>query len=277
MNYLLAELNQNTFLIYDCLDSQAINPDNLEEMHHQLVKEGRDDILILMDGEKMGDQYSGKVLLLGLDGEFGEFCGNGSLCCALYLYQKYPDVQHFKLITSHGEVLLNKHGNHYYSVTLPFPKFGLNPKFVTNADDFGKLGDLTYVEMIEPHVVMKGALTDNELSNMGRELNAKKQLFPLGINVSAWCPIDENSIYVKTYERGVQRLTKSCGTGAMSCITTTGKEGVFKVFSPGGQTEITLSKNEVHLKGLPLIDWTKTLNIFPAFMDGKDDNKKVGT
>src|SRR5947207_3346018 len=34
------------------------------------------------------------------------------------------------------------------------------------------------------------------------------------------CQISGDNIYVKTWERGIQRFTKSCGTGVVSCVET---------------------------------------------------------
>ena len=72
---------------------------------------------------------------------------------------------------------------------------------------------------------------------------------------------EKNRITVKTYERGVQRLTLSCGTGS-SCSSTIflrGESGSIHVATPGGDLEITISEEGLELKGPAHIEGSKEL------------------
>jgi diaminopimelate epimerase len=75
-----------------------------------------------------------------------------------------------------------------------------------------------------------------------------KSIFPNGVNVNFVKILDENSIYVKTYERGVG-LTKSCGTGmtASSIVTCLKDEKRYNseinVYNDGGMIKCVVEKS----------------------------------
>jgi diaminopimelate epimerase len=81
-------------------------------------------------------------------------------------------------------------------------------------------------------------------------INDQKELFPLGINVNSRHILDDG-VLVRTFERGVQRLTQACGTGS-SCTSAwhlKGKEGKVKVTTMGGNMEVTVQRDGIVLRG----------------------------
>jgi diaminopimelate epimerase len=250
MKYLQTSACENTFLLFDFMATK-VNSQILLEAHKHLVKEKRDDALLLTEGEfKEGALYL-KMLVLGRDGNLGEFCGNGSRTVAAYLYEYYSPIQHYFIKTKQGEHELKKYNHHEYSITLPAARFEINDKFIKSPQ---KLGDFQYVEMIEPHLVIEKKLQDEELFLMGRSLNELKELFPHGINVNAWHHVDDQTIFVKTYERGVQNLTRSCGTGSMSCAAIS-KKKYLNVKTPGGKLKIILEPKSIELVGPAILNY----------------------
>ncbi|MBS0626347.1 MAG: diaminopimelate epimerase [Verrucomicrobia bacterium] len=245
MEYQLAEACQNTFILFDCLEKQKIDEEFLQEAQKLLKKENRDDALILIGAQSDQNSLSAQMLVLGWDGTLAEFCGNGSRCAAAYLFQHYPGYENY-FLNSHR---LERHGEKVYSIQLPSPSFELNPRFVSEEPLFG----LQYVETLEPHLVYFGKMGDEELLALGQEINRRKDLFPLGINVNACEVLGSRELYVKTYERGVQRLTRSCGTGSMACAAAFQSKGSVHVLTPGGKLEIDLREDGIALKGEALV------------------------
>lgn len=248
MKYYLAEACKNTFILFDYLNSPIEDANFFFKARQCLEKENRDDALILTNSIIEDGSFHARMMVLGLDGNFGEFCGNGSRACAAYLFEKYPHAQTFYLDTYLGSHPLQKHSGDSYSIKLPTANFKVNPKFVTDENFIEHYG-LNYVEMIEPHLIIEKDLNDDQLFSLGRELNSQKNIFPLGINVNAWHILDNGTLHVKTYERGVQRLTQSCGTGSISCASYYKKYGTVSVVTPGGPLKITLNQNFVELQG----------------------------
>ena len=161
----------------------------------------------------------------------------------------------FYLVTKFGEHKLTNYKDDIYSTQLPFPNLKVNDiKFISKPELFKNDGffnyiniegkKFTYLEPIEPHLVINEDLNDDKLLDLGKKINAKKDIFPLGININAYHISNDNTLHVKTYERGVKRLTCSCGTGSLSCSThfLNGKNGVIKVLTPGGDLDISIWK-----------------------------------
>jgi len=246
MQYYLAESCQNTFIIIDCQSEASLSDALLIQAHKCLLKEKRDDALILFHRQSSGGAVILQMGVLGCDGLLGEFCGNGARAVAGYLCHFYATSFPVYLKTEQGLHLLSDCGEGLYSVHLPSARFALNPKFVHA--DFVKEYDLQYVEMLEPHLLLQKKISDEELLLLGAKLNARKDLFPLGINVNAWSSLGDDQLFVKTYERGAQRLTKSCGTGSVSCAAAFKKQHVY-VTTPGGILEISATATGMTLKG----------------------------
>jgi diaminopimelate epimerase len=249
MKYYHAEACRNTFVLFDCLETGGQDEAFLKVAHQCLALENRDDALILTGGMRIEDTLYARMVVLGMDGNLGEFCGNGSRACAAYLFARFPCIRSFYLSTRFGHHPLRMQSGGDYSIILPSPIRELNPKFIADVELFKKVSPFTYVEMIEPHLVIEGDWSDQEVLEAGRELNQNKAIFPLGINVNAWRRQCDGTLFVKTYERGVQRLTQSCGTGSMACAVCAIAEGKTIVRTPGGNLEITIGRGGVQLSG----------------------------
>ncbi len=254
MKYYLAEACQNTFILLDCLEYTQADTHILQAVHHHLIAENRDDALILIDGNETGDAFTARMLVLGQDGTLGEFCGNGSRACAAFLFAHYSHAQSLFLLSSKGKHPLIQQGEAIYSIQLPPVSFVPNAKFVPHPEQLPK--ELIYAEAIEPHLILQGSMSDAELRAIGRQWNQRKDLFPLGINVNACEVIEEGVLFVKTFERGVQNLTKSCGTGSLSCAAFYCIQGIVQVHTPGGALTIGLNPDSIVLQG-PAHVWEK--------------------
>ncbi|MBF8263906.1 MAG: diaminopimelate epimerase [Parachlamydiales bacterium] len=264
--YFLAEGCQNTFLIYDAATRRTLDPAFLKWVHSYLIKEKRDDAMILVDGQADGDTFSARMVVLGVDAELGEFCGNGSRACAAYLFSHYPQYINFNLISNRGVHRLLRHSDGTYSTFLPRVNFEINRKFIAKPEMFDKNGrfysfefkgkHLFYADAIEPHLIVQEKLSDDELEELGKAVNQLKDLFPLGINVNSCRVINDHAIRVRTFERGVQRLTQACGTG--SCCSSAwflkDEDGRVQVTTLGGQLEIALGPDGLELRGPATIE-----------------------
>lgn len=249
MKYMLAEACQNTFILVDCISDAYVEECFLQQVHGWLHKENCDDALILINGQAKGDSFCVEMKVLGQDGMLAEFCGNGARACAAYLFNRYPSYPSISLRTKRGEHPLSKHGANSYSVKVPSAHVEWNKKFISNPEWVKEQFGAQYIEAGEPHLLLQKALDDCELLAIGRELNRQKEIFPFGINVNSWHIMEEGKIHVKTYERGVQRLTRSCGTGSIACATSYRGKGTVGVSTPGGALKITFCGKEVELAG----------------------------
>lgn len=234
--YFLAEACKNTFVFFDWIEDEL---SSWKGAHSALLKERRDDAIILTLENKSSTALYLKMHVLGADGKFGEFCGNGARCAAAYLFSRYPEYKEFYIVTRRGTYPLLSLGKGIYAVHLPKVQFSK-----------GKANSIAYGEILEPHLALEMSLSDTDLYKLGSYMNEQKECFPDGINVNAWHVLNPSTIAVKTYERGVQRLTQSCGTGSSVCASLFIKgEGRVFVKTPGGPLLIRIQKEHLELIG----------------------------
>jgi diaminopimelate epimerase len=68
-----------------------------------------------------------------------------------------------------------------------------------------------------PHVVvMVDDIEKAKVDELGRKIRFHDRFAPAGTNVNFICSHNEESIKVRTYERGVEGETLACGTGAIA-------------------------------------------------------------
>lgn len=259
-----AQACQNTFLLVDCLDQTTLKEQSVQTIHKQLLLSKRDDAMILLHGKKTRQSLSFQMIVLGVDQKFGDFCGNGSRATAAYLFKKYPNYQRFFLQL--GQVLheLIKLENDIYTTELPKVNFIPKKRFIPNVTLFKNTYayytfqsyQLIYADMVEPHLVLNAKMSEDDVFQLGRAINQQPLDFPQGINVTVYYQITEGSICAITYERGVQRLTQSCGSGACcaAIIYLNDKPGKVFVKNPGGSLKVTNLPQKVLLTGSAFID-----------------------
>lgn len=249
MKIFFAEATGNTFIIADCLS----NPfSEIDVLHKILETEDRDDALIISEPVKREDSLTVKYQILGRDKQFGEFCANGARALSAYLYEYYPGYESYFLKTPIGKHPLKKLSCSQYSVVVPAPTYELNLNFISDIEQYKRAFDFTYVEMIEPHLIIKGDISDSTLTGLGTDLNQMSDLFPRGININAWFELENGQLYVKTFERGVQRLTKSCGTGSLSCASLINKAQI-GIQTKGGELLINRFEDRMELIGQAIV------------------------
>lgn len=187
---------------------------------------GADGLLLLV---KQGEGYA--MRMFNPDGSEAEMCGNGIRCIAR-MAQKYIPAQQFTL-GSGGRIFRIsvdeelREGVKTYGVEIPI---------TLNGRDFAMLGEgeslqeqplpeldaslrFTALNLGNPHIVARCEKIDLEqLEKLGEKVKHLPSLFPNGVNVSLYEVLEEQKIFVATYERGAG-ITLSCGT-AMTASTT---------------------------------------------------------
>ena len=168
---------------------------------------GGDGLVLLSDGP------AGHVVMnyINADGNDGEMCGNGAGCAVrraweLGLFRGSETV----LDTDAGAVGATIDG---FRITLSMPdptNERLNLSISTSEGTLLGHG----VDIGVPHVVL--FVNDVSMANvavLGPEVR-HHALFPRGCNVNWAARSGDNSFRMRTYERGVEAETLSCGTGA---------------------------------------------------------------
>lgn len=97
------------------------------------------------------------------------------------------------------------------------------------------------------HIEYKNNIDLINIVEEGKKIRYSNKYKPAGTNVNFVQIIDANHIYVRTYERGVENETLSCGTGVTACALSfalhTNIENKCTVKTKGGELEVSFKKN----------------------------------
>ena len=183
-----------------------------------------------------------KLHFYNADGSRGEMCGNGARCICRFAYDMGIAGAHMVVETDAGLVPGVRLDENRYRVRLN------NPGVL----DLSRKGDIAYVELGSPgvpHAVLEVPglrWEDREALREQAKSLRYDPAFPKGANVNLYTWLDETTICILTYERGVEDYTLACGTGSGSTAVVLwlkGKVpgGKLTVENPGGTLAVTVS------------------------------------
>lgn len=212
------------------------------------------------------------------DGSLAEFCGNGTRCAARFAFLNVIAGRKMTIETDAGIVGGEISDGGQVTLALPAP-WAFRPQRPVVIGQQTVQGSSVMVGV--PHYVLflRGELWSQDIVPLGRAIRNHPELKPEGgANVNFVVVRDEHSIEVRTYERGVEAETLSCGSGVVSSAVTSGLFG--KVKSPvsvltrsGNTLEVSFEihnghPEEVRLKGDARLIYRSTLT--PETLEGFD-------
>ena len=193
-----------------------------------------------------------RMRMFNPDGSEAEMCGNGLRCIARYSTEKQGksivSVETMKAILTAKQGVSIFDGIESYEVEIGPVSLSTDSLPMIDSGHWFKKSiikelspscEFTAISVPNPHIVTIVDNIDEIIVKACGERANDSKLFPNGVNVSFVRKLDENSIFVMTYERGVG-ITNSCGT-AMSAsafvsalIHVVGFKNSIKVFNKGG-------------------------------------------
>lgn len=179
------------------------------------------DGLILVEGSA---KATVRMVYFNSDGSRADFCANGTRCAARFAFLNVMAPRRMTIETDAGVVGAEIQESSV-SLTLPAPK-GFQAE--TPLETPGGTVAGSYIVVGVPHYVtyVLGNLWSRDIDSVGRALRHHASLAPDGANVNFVSVASPSEIRVRTYERGVEAETLSCGSGvvASSCVSAlTGK------------------------------------------------------
>ena len=180
-----------------------------------------------------------KLHFYNSDGSRGEMCGNGARCISRFAFEHGIAGENMTIETDAGPVYGWRLAENRYRVQLPNPQ---------NLDLARKEG-VAYVEVGCPHAVTeyRGDLRADAPS-LKESMRALRfdPAFPKGANVNFYTWLDEKTVQILTFERGVEDFTLACGTGSGAVAAVLWAEGkvpggFLTVENPGGSLAVTVS------------------------------------
>lgn len=237
--------NGNDFITVESL-AVSLGTQKLAEMARRLCRRrasiGADGLLVA----EASACACFKMRLFNADGSEGEMCGNGARCIARFARERGFAPAQMTFETLAGIMRAAVDGRF---VEIDLGEYSFADGWVgRDLSVEGETFRSCFLWVGVPHLVLLGAggLSRADKVRIGRTLRNSFDLFPQGTNVSFARPVGRGEAEAVTYERGVEDLTDSCGTGctavALSLAMMSGMSGPIEVHNPGGTNRISFER-----------------------------------
>lgn len=133
------------------------------------------------------------------------FCGNGSRCAVRF-------AQFLGVITKSNVTFDAIDG--FHEAVIDGSEISIHMKDVS---EIKQIGSDFYMHTGSPHYISFDEKEEKNIIEFGRKIRYSEAFKPAGTNVNLIKTLERNHIHVKTYERGVEDETFSCGTGVTAC------------------------------------------------------------
>ena len=206
-----AQCNGNDFIII--IKDKLLNPLSEKFIQAQCNRKngiGADGFIVV---DLSIDGYDFKMDYYNNDGTWETMCANGARCAALYMYEK-------NILTSEKMTVEAGDGQHEVEI------IGANnvklkmstPKYCSKKIELLEVSGFHIDSGATHFVVEYNNIDDRRVKDLGSKIRYDKEFQPRGINVNFYEILNSHEIIVKTYEKGIEDLMMSCGSGSVACV-----------------------------------------------------------
>ena len=225
----------NDFVIIDCREKKInLLQKQIEFICNRHIGIGADGLILIYNDSS----YDFRMQYFNSDGYESSMCGNGGRSIVAYAYKNKIINKKCKFVAIDGihyaEVTKKSFHNYYIKISM---------NDVTDIYDYK---DYFLLNTGSPHYV---SFSDNinkiDVKKRGREIRFNKSISEEGLNVNFVKIIQNNEIYVRTYERGVEDETLSCGTGVVASALAYAKNtniNKINISTNGGNLQVSFKK-----------------------------------
>ena len=202
LEFLKYQATGNDFIIVDYRlnNIQHLTSNKIKSLCDRNLGIGSDGFIEIHES----NNFDFKMIYYNSDGKKSSLCGNGTRCAVKYIGDvlKKEKVT-FEAFDGVHIGFLNKNNN--ISIEM------------SDVKDFMVLDNYMLFETGSPHYV---EIVDNihqiNVYKEGSKIRNSQKFKKNGINVNFVQRISDSEFFVRTYERGVENETKSCGTGSIA-------------------------------------------------------------
>ena len=193
------------------------------------------DGLILLESES---DVNFKMIYFNSDGNQSTMCGNGGRCLVAF-------AKRLQIIST--EATFNAVDGLHYAKILENGDVSLQMKDVL---DVKIESDYAFLNTGSPHhVILVDDLQNVNVKQIGSQIRYSDLYKQEGSNINFVNQIDSNHFALRTYERGVEDETLSCGTGATATAIAMFKQNKTKSTSidvdvQGGKLKVNFDEND---------------------------------
>lgn len=222
----------NDFILLDNRDGSIhLSKNEIAKLCNRHFGIGADGLMLL----EQADGYDFKMVYYNSDGGESTMCGNGGRCLVAFAH-------HLEIILTNAHFIAID-GLHKATIDAD----GLISLHMKSVPDMTIAHDHIILNTGSPHYVkFVNNVSAVDVVHEGRRIRNQAEFQPDGINVN-FVQLHNGKLLVRTYERGVEDETLSCGTGvtAAAIAATARFEGIFStdIETPGGNLQVSFTKD----------------------------------
>ncbi|MBI3502982.1 MAG: diaminopimelate epimerase [Bacteroidetes bacterium] len=236
----------NDFIIIDNRKLKVkLNTKKIAHLCHRRFGIGADGLMLLQN--KKGFDF--EMVYFNSDGNESSFCGNGSRCIVVF-------AKELKVIKKSETTFIATDGIHEAKIKGDI--IGIKMRDVKNIEE-----DENYylLNTGSPHYVkFTEGVKSAEIISEAKRIRYSERFSKEGVNIN-FAEKNGKSIFVRTYERGVEDETLSCGTGVTATALASAVKGIStaenhcKISTLGGELTVRFHRgngnsfNDIWLEG----------------------------
>ncbi|WP_185858169.1 diaminopimelate epimerase [Blattabacterium cuenoti] len=241
----------NDFILIDSRQKKIENPFLFKRLCDRHFGVGADGIILIQNDDKYESDFYMKYC--NSDGKESTMCGNGGRCAVSFakklgiiknnkIYFRAIDGYHDGFIRDKDLISINL-------LDVDKNKIYVYPKYV-----FLNTGSPHHVLFVEK-------IKEKNVYQEGKKIRFKNPYLEKGVNVNFVEILEHNMLQVRTYERGVENETLSCGTGVVASVIAACETnkikiknniGVILVHTFGGKLWVSFIKTKNEYKNVSL-------------------------
>jgi diaminopimelate epimerase len=221
----------NDFVMIDdrCESFPAQNLSLVSQLCNRRFGIGADGLILIRN--KAGFDF--EMIYFNADGS-KSMCGNGARCAVAF--------SNFLGIIKKNTTFLAIDGPHQATLSDGLVELGM-----AEVSSIANVGQDYFVNTGSPHHIRYVKdLMEYPVVDQGAQVRFSEAYSPNGTNVNFVSPIASDEIHVRTYERGVEDETLSCGTGVTACALVFGYQNALnlvKIKTLGGNLKVKFTKS----------------------------------
>jgi len=217
---------------------------------------GADGLLIISPSKK----YDFELDYYNCDGSWETLCANGSRCAIQFMYLNKKIEANTLFVAGDGVHAAKILKKSIVAMQMKPPKYKSDKLSIEHLSGY-------FIDSGAKHFVVESAnLEDNFVFSMGKKIRYSSTFAPSGINVNFYTLLNNNTIHIKTYEKGVETVMNSCNSGSAAVVFHLAQAELITspvtTVSNGGRLRFSFTKhcNELWAEGPVVILFNGKLN-----------------